>query len=226
MKRLSAFFLFIFIGTLGISQTVNDAGLWTTFNLEKKLKHNFSIFVTEEFRMRENITRLNLFYTDLGVAIQPVKILKVSLAYRSIQKYDWDNVFSYRHRLMLDIVVKKKMKKIVLSYRQRLQAEVRDIYISEDGKVPEWYSRNKFEIKLDLDKKITPYVSTEFRFQISNPRQVEVDHLWHRNRYAFGFDYQKNKRDKFGLYYLIQNEYNVSSPQNQYIIGIEYGITL
>lgn len=207
-------------------QATNDLGLWTTLNLEKKIKKEFSFFVTEEFRMKENITRLNLFYTDLGFSVQPVKFLKVSLSYRNIEKYAIDNTFSFRHRLMLDIVLKKKVGKLGFFYRQRLQSEVRDVYVSENGHNAEWYSRNKFEIKFDLDKKVTPYIGTELRYQIKNPRNVESDKLWHRVRFIGGIDYQKNKRDKFGLYYLVQREYNVSAPQNQYIIGLEYSISL
>jgi hypothetical protein len=127
---------------------------------------------------------------------------------------------------MLDILLKKKFGGIALSYRQRIQSEVRDVYVSEYGRYPEWYSRNKFEIKFDLDKKITPYFATELRFQISNPRSAESDGLWHRIRYVGGIDYQRNKRDKFGFYYLIQNEFNVSEPQNLYIVGLEYSISL
>jgi len=226
MKKLIILLIFITASVGAYAQATNDAGLWTTLNFEKKLKKNFAFFVTEEFRLRENFTRLNLFYTDLGFSVQPVKFLKVSLSYRNIEKYAFDNTFSFRHRLMLDIVLKKKAGMLALSYRQRIQSEVRDVYVSEHGHNAEWYSRNKFEIKFDLDKKITPYVGTEFRFQIKNARAVESDGLWHRARYFAGLDYQRNKRDKFGFYYLIQNEYNVSAPQNLYIIGLEYSISL
>lgn len=208
------------------AQSTNDAGLWTTFNIQKDLKKNVSVFLTEECRLRENFTRLNLFYTDLGVAIRPFKFLKVSLAYRMIDKFLIDNTFSYRHRLMLDITLKKKMGAFSLSYRQRLQSEVRNIYSSANGTIPEWYSRNKFELKYDLDKPVSPYLAAEFRYQINDPRNVESDGLLHRNRYIIGLDYKKNDRNTFGVYYLIQNEYNVSAPENIYIVGLEYTLTL
>ncbi len=229
MKKITLSILFYFLLcpiTSVFSQTINDAGLWTTFNVEKKLKKNTSIFLTEEYRLRDNFTRTNLFYTDLGAAIKPLPFLKVSLAYRSIQKHLIDNTFSFRHRLMLDISLKKKFGDFAFSYRQRLQSEVRNIYTSDNGSVPEWYSRNKFEMKYDLNKPITPYVAVEFRYQINNPRALESDNTWHRNRYVVGLDYKKNDKSTFGLYYLVQQEYNVSSPQNLYIVGIEYSLSL
>jgi hypothetical protein len=209
-----------------VAQTTNDAGLWATFNIEKKLNEKISLFATEEFRLRENFTRVNLFYTDLGVEYRPAKVLKVALAYRLIEKNLIDDSYSYRHRLMLDITLKKKFDKFVLSYRHRLQREVRNIYTSEDGFLPEWYSRNKFTVKYDTDKAIVPYIAAEFRYQIRNPRQVESDGLWHRNRYFAGLDYKVNDKSTFGLYYLVQQEYNVSAPQNLYIVGIEYSLSL
>lgn len=227
MKKaaLLLFLLVLFVNGL-FAQATNDAGLWATLNLEKKFKHNTFVFVTEELRLRENYTRLNLLYTDIGVGIKPAKILKVSLAYRLIEKAMLDNTFSYRHRLMLDITLKKKFGDVAVSFRERLQGEVRNVNSSNDGSLPEYYSRNKFEVKYDSGRKIKPYVSFEFRYQLHNPRMVEVDHLWHRARCAFGIDYEKNKRDTFGLYYLLQGEYNVSAPQNLYIVGVEYSISL
>ena len=87
-------------------------------------------------------------------------------------------------------------------------------------------SRSRFEAKYDLGTKVTPYISVELRYQLSAPRQVESDGTWHRIRYAGGINYELNKRNTLGAYYLIQNEFNVSSPQNQYIIGLEYSISL
>ena len=225
-KQFFLLSVFIFLITNGFSQATSDAGLWATFNLEKKLKRNFSVFVTEEFRLRENFTRLNLFYTDLGISVRPAKFLKVSLSYRMIDKFLIDNTFSYRHRLMLDILLKEKFGPIALSYRYRLQSEVRNVYSSEDGNSPEWYSRSKFELRYDLDKPITPYIAAEFRYQINDPRNVESDDLLHRQRYIVGLNYKRDDRNTFGLYYLIQNEFNVSSPESIYIVGLEYTISL
>lgn len=227
MKKIFFSFFIIIASTItGISQTTNDAGLWTTFNIEKKIKKNFSIFLTEEYRVRENFSQTNLFYTELGAEVRPLNFLKVSLAYRMIEKYLSDETFSYRHRLMLNINLKHKFGSFVLSYRQRLQAEARNVYSSDIGSIPEWYSRNKFELKYDLDKPITPYIATEFRYQINNPRAVDANRLWHRGRYIAGVNYKKNDKHTFGLYYLIQREFNVSSPQNIYIVGLEYTLSL
>lgn len=227
MRKFIFLFLFSVASfTEGVAQTTNDAGLWCTFNLEKKLGDKFSVFLTEEYRVRENFTRNNLFYTDLGFSYKPADFIKVSLSYRTIQKFLEDNSISFRNRGMLDILLKKKVGNFGLSFRQRFQSEYRNVYSSELGAIPEWYARSKFTIKYDLNKPVTPYIGTEFRYQINNPRSVEVNGLWHRARFFAGFDYKINDKHTLGSYYLIQREWNVSSPQNLYIIGLEYSISL
>lgn len=227
MKKIVLLFFIAFgFSSVAFSQVTNDAGMWTTFSVKKKFKNDVAIFLTEEFRLRENFTRTNLFYTDLGVEVSPLNFLKVSVAYRMIEKHLIDKTFSYRHRLMLNITFKQKIGNFSLSYRQRLQSEVRNVYSSQAGSVPEWYSRNKFELKYDLDKPISPYIGVEYRYQINDPRNIESNGLWHRSRYFIGLDYKRNDKNSFGLFYLIQNEYNVSAPQNLYIVGLEYSLSL
>lgn len=210
-----------------VSQTVYpDAGSWNTFNVEKKFTKRITGLFTEELRFKENFSRLNLFYTNLGVEYKFTDFFKAALVYRFIEKYQDDNSFSFRHRLMLDLTIKKKFWKVGVSYRQRIQAEERDIYSSDAGAVPEWYSRNKIAIKYDTDKRYTPYAAVEIRYQFHNPREWQSDYTWHRSRYSIGVDYKLNKKSTFGFYYLIQREYNVTLPQNQYIIGLEYSLSL
>jgi hypothetical protein len=225
VKKFTSFIFLIFISSFVHAQ-YDDAGMWNTINVEKRLKNNFSLLLTEEFRLKENFSQINLFYTELGVGYRPYNFLKVEFVYRFIEKKMIDESYSFRHRLMLDITLKKKYGDWTFAYRHRLQAEVRNIYSSERGHVPEWYSRNKIAVKYDLHKKITPYVSCELRYQISDPRNIESDQTWHRARYAAGLDYELNKKSTFGLYYLIQHEWNVSIPENLYIVGLEYSLTL
>ena len=225
-KKINLLFIVIATVTKGFGQATDDAGLWATFNLDKKLHDKFSLFLTEECRTRENFSRINLFYTDLGAEYRPAKFLKVALSYRLIEKNLIDESFSFRHRVMLDITLKKKVGNFVLSYRNRTQREVRDVNSSELGYLPEWYSRNKVTVKYDFDKPVTPYVATEWRYQISNPRDMNGDGIWSRARFVAGLDYKKSDKHTFGLYYLVQREFNIAAPQNLYIVGLEYSLSL
>ncbi|MEK6615843.1 MAG: DUF2490 domain-containing protein [Bacteroidota bacterium] len=225
--HLKIFFSFLFLSAGRIySQDYPDAGSWNTFNIDKAINGKFTALFTEECRFKENFTRLNLFYTNLGIEYKVAKYFKAALIYRWIDKYQDDNSFSFRHRLMFDLTFKNMFGKITASYRNRTQVEERDIYSSKYGRVPEWYSRNKIGIKYDLEKRYTPFASVEFRYQFHDPRNIESDKTWHRIRPVIGAEYKINNKNTFAAYYLIQHEFNVVSPQNIYIVGLEYSITL
>ncbi|MEY2830226.1 MAG: hypothetical protein RIQ33_2084 [Bacteroidota bacterium] len=225
---LALFSLLFFNKKIIAQKSYADLGSWNSFSVEGKINKKFSILFNEDMRIRENISQLNLFYTEIGLQYKPVSFIKTSIAYRWIDKYVYeDESFSFRNRLMWDFTIKKNInKKISLSYRHRLQAEKKDMFTSEKGYLTEWYSRNKVAAKYQLTKKLNANLSVEFRYQIHDQRNLESEKTWHRNRYQTGVDYAINNKNEIGIYYLIQREYNVSVPENFYVIGFQYSLTL
>ena len=228
--RIFLIILFVYCSGLSslLAQVRQDAGMWATLSLQHAINKKINIVIDEELRLKENYQRINLFYTNVGIDYKVNKFLKSSPTYRTIQKKRLDGNYSYRHRLMLDITVKKKIKKITLSERARYQIEVQDYYTSKKGKIPEQYLRLKTDIKYDLNKKITPYYSIEFRYQIRNPRGdgPVYDNGFHRVRNVLGVEYEINKKNSINLYYLFQTEFNISTPESIYILGIGYTLTI
>ncbi len=226
------FLIILFVYCLGFSpllgQVRQDAGMWATLSIQHALNKKINLVIDEEFRIKENYQRINLFYTNVGIDYKVNKFLKISPTYRTIQKKRLDGNYSYRHRLMLDVTVKKKIKKITLSERVRYQIEVQDFYTSKKGKFPEQYLRLKTDVKYDIDKKITPYYSIEFRYQIRNTRGdgPVYDNGFHRVRNVLGAEYEINKKNSINLYYLFQTEFDISTPESIYILGIGYSLTI
>lgn len=224
MKLLLPLLLLTLVPLKGLAQySTSDAGMWNTFSVKYNFAKKTYLAIDQELRIRDNYNRLNLFYTNIGIGQKFGKALKVELTYRSIQKYLDDNTFSYRHRLMTDFILKKKFGTIVSVSRLRHQIEVKDFYTSRDGRYPEQYFRFKTEIKYDNGSRLTPYVNTEIRYQISLPRgngPYENNSI-HRIRYSAGFDYAFSETFSAGIYYLIQNEFNVVLPENIYITGFQ-----
>jgi hypothetical protein len=229
MHKFLYIILFVVYQNASAQTTANaDFGSWNSFSVEAKLSKKISVLANEECRIKENLSRLNLFYTEVGFQYRPVSFIKTSIVYRWIDKYQFeDGSFSFRNRLMWDFTIKKNLnKKLSLSYRHRLQAEKKDRYSSEKGYLTEYYSRNKFTFKYQINKKIDAYTSVEFRYQLHDYRNLESENTWHRNRYQTGFDYAINNKNEFGIYYLIQHEYNVSIPENFSVIGLQYSLTI
>jgi len=225
-KQILFLLLCCFNTNIIFAQKQPDAGLWCTFSIEKNIVKKVAIGVNQEMRLRENYSRLNLFYTNPFITYKVFKGFKLGLGYRFINKYMYQTKsFSFRHRLMFDASYKFKVKKVILSYRSRLQGEIRDYNSSPQGKNLEYFWRNKFDIGYDFGK-ITPYIGTEVRYQIVDPRNAATNYGWHRARSYAGIDYQLNKKNSFGIMYLIQQEFDIDDPGTGYILGLEYTVTL
>ncbi len=230
MRRKQFIFLFFLLACFytGKAQVSNDAGSWITFSLQHPVSKKLTLVIDEELRLKENYQRINLFYTNLGVDYKLNSFIKISPTYRAIQKRRLDGSFSYRHRLMLDVIFKKKFEKFTISERVRYQSEVGDYYTSEKGKLVEQFLRLKTDLKLTSLKKISPYISCEVRYQIRDPKGKGplTDNGFHRIRNVIGAEYQIKKNQSVNLYYLIQSEYLISDPETIYILGIAYSLTI
>ena len=207
------------------AQTVYpDFGMWNTLSVEKKINKKLSLSIDEEFRLKENLSKINLFYTNLGVNYKLSKKLRASLIYRNTQKAMDDRGYDIKHRIMLDFVYKEKLsKKFVFQFRQRFQFENNNIYSSRDGRYIESFLRSKFELGYNYSKDLKAYLSEELRFQLHDPRNPESDYGLHRFRTAMGIDYSLNSSHTVGIYYLIQNEIAVYKPNELFIMGLQYG---
>ena len=206
------------------SVSTSDAGMWATVSLQKNLSKRMDINFDQELRLKENYQRINLFYSNLGLSYKFSKNLKGEISYRSIEKVGLDQTLSYRHRIQFDFTGKKKFGKFNLSHRIRYQIEMQDIYSSRKGKIPEDFLRFKTEVKYETGKFWTPYVSSEFRYQITAPRGKLLDYNFgfHRVRNILGIEFKLNDKSTLNLYYVIQREFDIARPENIYITGIQY----
>ncbi len=228
IKFIVFFFPLLFVLLPCSAQQSKDAGMWATFTLQHSFTKKINLVIDQEFRLKENYQRINLFYTNIGIDYKLYKFLKISPTYRSIQKKRLDGTYSFRHRLMLDVTLKKKLQKITLSERIRYQIEVQDLYTSKKGKLAEQFLRFKTDLKFAVNEKLTPYISCELRYQIKSPRGdgSRYNESFHRVRNVLGIEYQINKKNSVNLYYLFQSEFNISTPESIYILGIAYSLTI
>jgi hypothetical protein len=226
-KLLAICFVGIASNTFAYKPVYPDFGLWNTLNLSYKYNNKVSFMFTQEWRLRENASRLNLFYTNLGIQYTIAKGFKTAFIYRHIDKYLHEGTyFSFRNRLMWDLSYKYNFKQFSISYRHRAQAEWMDFYTSDLGKIPQLFSRNKFEFNYNVNKKWSPYITTEFRIQLTDPRNNADDDNISRNRTIVGVDYTHNKIYSYGAYFLYQQEFNTVTPQILYLLGLECNISL
>lgn len=216
-------YAFLFGLTIVSAQKVNDAGLWSTFTLQKDISKKITVTLDQEFRLKENYSQLNLFYTNLGISYKLFKGLKIEPSYRYIDKFIRDGNFSYRHRFSTDLVYKNKIENVSYSFRIRYQRESKDVLTSSRKWLSEKYLRARFQLEYPVSSKINTFYSCEFRYQIDVPgNDAEFNNRWHRIRNVVGFDYKINSSHSISMYYLVQNEFDISPRENSYITGIQF----
>ena len=222
--------LFLLLPFSGFSQTENyqnnyDFWQWFDISASHKLFKKTTGFINTETRFMQNMSMFNLFYVDLGLKYKISKTFKASATYRLNEKGQQEDGFSTRHRVLVDITASHKFfHHFDCSYRCRLQTQVRNVFSSDHGGVPQSYWRNKVQVDYTGLKKITPYVSTEFRFQIHNAvNGLEyADGQFVRVRYYLGFDYDLPHHQTLGAYLMHQRDFNVIFPGRELVIGLSY----
>ncbi|HTF02583.1 MAG TPA: DUF2490 domain-containing protein [Bacteroidia bacterium] len=218
--------LFVIFTCAGVHAQNSDFGMWNTLSINKKINDKFSLGIDQEFRLRDNLSTVNLLYTNFGVSYKPTDFLKISLVYRFIDKHKEDLSWGIRHRVFADFVFKVKPGDFTLSYRARFQAEWRGAgYDATYGNVPEIFMRNMIKAAYKEAGDFEPYAGVEVRWQIQNPR-IPYHHTIDRGRFFAGVNYEINKRNVIGTYFLVQKEVNVNDRQSLYIWGLEYTINL
>lgn len=225
MKRL-LLSIFIFCFTLPVFSQTENFGSWMTLGFNKGLGKKFELSIDQEFRLKDNLSTINLFYTNVGINYKVTKFLKVAFVYRNVQKKKENGAYGIRSRIYTDVALKFKPGKWTLGYRARLQAEWRQAgYNRDKGNVPEVFLRNLFKAGYEVGPHLTPYLGTELRWQLQNPR-LPWGNGFDRQRIIAGMDYKLNDMHSFGAYFLFQKEYNVNDRETLYIIGLEYTLSI
>ena len=207
--------LFIMLGSAALCQT-NDAGLWLTLNVQKKFTQALSVNFTQEVRVMENISEASTVFSDLGVDYKLNRHFKLAANYRRVYDRRLDDNYQARNRFYFDISYRRKLKPFVLIIRERAQAEFTE---RNTGKKidPENYSRTKATLKLDLNRRYTPYIYSEIFNPLNNPKEGFID----KTRNCAGVEYQLNARNIIDLNYMIESRFKKEGG-NAFVIGIGY----
>ncbi len=215
---LMAVMVYMLAAISPLSAQVNDAGLWISLNAEKKLTSRFSVSLSAESRMNENITEAGTVFTDLGLDYRLHQNVRVSANYRFSCKRRLDDSYSKRHRWYAQLTIREKLNRIRVSFRTRFQTQFTDMYSSVDGKVPEYYTRFRLNLSYDNKSPLEPYVNAEVFLPVAKPQFAGIDQV----RFIGGVEYRINRMHMIDLFYLFQREYGVRYPEADYVVGAGY----
>ena len=195
-----------------------DAGLWMSVQVEKRLNRSLSASFSEEVRLRENLTEVGTIFSDIGLEYRFWNRFRIGGHIRFIEKRRLDDTYEASFRSYIDLSYREKLKPVQFILRLRFQTQYAPPFEIPDEPGAENYSRIKLTVKLDLNKRVEPYLYAESFIHLNSWEGMLFDAM----RYCGGVEYAVTRMHRVDLFYLIQQEYQVKNPETDFIIGINY----
>ncbi len=215
IKIITVLLVFLYQNNPGYSQT-EDFQLWSDIKLEIDIFKKMKAEIEEEIRFSDNISRIEDYFTDVGVSRSFWNNFTLGGYYRFVRRNEEDGRISNIHRYYFDLKYDLKIKRYELSLRTRYQSRYKNIKSDDLGFKPENYNRNKLGLSYDIYRSpLKPEIWFEVYYQLNNPDGNKID----KTRLAPELSYRINNNMRANLYFMIEKEYNVRNRATNYILG-------
>lgn len=228
-KTISTYFLRALICalTFGLSSIYaqNDLDLegWSAVEIDLKATKKLSFSIAEHLRLRNDITTVKNYFTQVKVNYELFKNFELGGGVRYITNNDDlgniqgnESLFRYQ----FDAVFNQKIDKVRVSFRLRFQNK-NELGLSEsEGDVPTEYTRYRmglgYKLKpLKLDLKLFGEVFNEAKSPNENKG-------FNRHRYTLKVNRKFKNIGTFGIFYALQDDYSTPIKKSKSIIGFKY----
>lgn len=222
------------------SVLVRDFESWNGISLKKSfLDKKLDLQLTQEFRLNSNSSRLNNYFTELGVEYEIIKGLEAGIGYRFIRN-NTKNGYVNEQRLNADLSHKHKIDRLEIGYRFRYQNRSEIGIKKEDGDDP--ISKYRLRLKAGYNIKnwkLDPYISSEIFYATETsrvnyvPSITEVENIsgFQKLRFTLGTSYKINDLLELNGFYRIERDFKTYptvyyTPGTYHIAGINLEIKL
>lgn len=214
----------LFFSNTNLAQTQGetDWASWNSIQLDYELNKKWNLGLEGQFRLKENFSAVDEYFTELSAEYKLFKGFKIGTALRYIRENDnKGNIQGYENhfRFHIEAKYKHKINDLKIGYRLRYQNK-NELGISYDeGDFVNQNLRFKTSLRYDFkDWKLDP----KFAAEIFHRFQEGRDNGFNKYRLTFGTDYDFKKIGKLGLYYRVEKQLNVDFPDTTNILGLRY----
>lgn len=228
LKKKTLLFSIVLIAIFSINSNAQgdtDWSSWNTIEIGYKLNNKWSFSLEEQLRLKENISEIDEYFTQLNTQYKLSKKFRLGLGLRYIRENDnKGNIQGYENyfRFHVDAIYKHEINDFKLGYRLRYQNK-NELGVSYDeGDFVNQNIRFKTSLEYDIKKwKLDPKFSAEIfnRFQEGN------ENGFNKYRLTLGTDYSLKNFGEIGVYYRFEKELNVDFPDITNIVGLKYSYT-
>jgi hypothetical protein len=212
------------LANINFAQTEGDKdwASWNTIGVEYKLNDKWSFGIEEQFRLKENFSAVDNFFTQLSADYEFFKGFEVGVGIRYIRENDnKGNIQGYENyfRFQFDAKYKHKINNFKIGYRLRYQNK-NELGVSYDeGDYPNQNIRFKTSIAYNFKNwNLDPKFSAE----IFNRFQEGKENGFNKYRLTLGTDYKMKNFGKIGVFYRFEKQLNVDLPDVTNILGLKY----
>ncbi len=204
------------------AQEADDFGAWGSVAYGAEVFDDLSFSIQQEVRMEDNASSIGTVFTNFAVDYRFNRSFRLGWNYRFILNRRATGLFGHRHRTMLDLDFRTKLRQWTFAYRARGQWEVRtNNYNNEFGFAPSSDFRNTFKVVYQYNRRIEYYSSFDLRILLRDPRIPSYQGV-DRFRYRAGCEYLLAKEQSLGFFFQFQREINIPEASQGFVIGLEY----
>jgi hypothetical protein len=210
------FFILLYLPAFFSSAQQQDAVVWASLNVEKKINKHFSGTFFNQYILNQNLSELGLYFYDAGITYKYNSNFSAALNARFSNARNLDNFYEQRHMLYADIAYAKGFGKFGVTARTRLQRQYYNgLFDGESVREPKTFSRNKVTLRYRYNWYWSFYAAEEI-FYRTEKNEISV---W---RTSAGIYYQFNLKNKIEVSYAVQQQDNTENPRTDFITGINY----
>ena len=198
----------------------HDFGGILELGFEQKLAKGLELGLEGEGRFNHNFTSFNRLKigADLDYSFLKKKRLKVSLgaAYLLYNRY---GTIENRGRIIGSITYTEKISDFKLSLRARVQSTFYDMQRGYHKFNPKTYLRGRLQFDYTFSQlRMSIFASTEFFLSLYKKNNIFIENF----RTIAGCNFKMGNGHTLGVFLRVDNEVQVSEPENVYYIGLKY----
>ncbi len=195
------------------TQTEKDGQAWQGISLEYKANDKFTLLLTDEVRLDQNVSEFQLNLINLEVIYDLKKRVKLAGGYRFSLMPIVD-----RHRLYITPRLRHELKNIntKIYFSTQFQYE----FDKKQNNTAHLRPKLLFQYEPKFPDKIEPFIATELFYRFTpdnNPDQFRI---------YTGLDYKLTKQITFKIAYIHAREFNVEVPLRSNIFFANFNIEL
>lgn len=223
MKRIVQLLVFAVLisNTTGAFAADNEG--WTSLEFLLKPTKMFRLSLRQEFRIEENFSEVDQYFTQLYLGIRPFKRAELGAGFRYIQNNDHTGKKQgYETHLRFHLDMKYAVKLSRFRVGVRLRYTNKNELERAEADCGKQHLRFKLRLKYNIRRwKLDPIFSSELFYALEEgPEAAGVDKM----RFTIGTQYKLGAMGKIGLYYRYEIPIDQSNeePSNIFLLRYEY----